>query len=93
MIASCTLFDSLGLTIHPKKSYVEPEQKITYMYLGFELDWVKVTVALTTEKRQTISGLPQKLVAKDEVTIRESASLICNLVTADPAIPGEPFVL
>ena len=60
-----TLFDNLGLTI------LKPVQKITY--LGFELDSVKVTVALTTEERQIISGLAQKLLEKDKVTIREFA--------------------
>ena len=83
-----TLFDELGLTIHPGKSVLRPVQEIDY--LGFHLDAIKMTISLTPEKKEKIAGLALKLL-KSKSTIQELASFIGNVVAADPAVLNAPL--
>ena len=81
---SLKLFDSLGLTIHPNKSVLAPTQSIEF--LGFKLDSLAMLSSLTERKCDKIVTLATSLLGKDRITIRELASLIGNLVAADPGV-------
>ena len=84
-----TLFDSLGLTVHQEKSVLVPTQKIEF--LGFILDSVTMTISLTDKKKSKICDMAKKLAQKPVTTIRDLASLIGNVVAADPAVPLGPL--
>lgn len=84
-----SLFDSLGLTIHPAKSVFQPTQTIEF--LGFQLNSVTRLVSLTVRKQDKISGMAKSLAEKSQITILELASIIGNIVAADPAVPLAPL--
>ena len=46
------LLQSLGFTIHPKKSTMTPTQHIEF--LGFKLDSLNMTISVTEEKKGKI---------------------------------------
>lgn len=83
------LFDSLGLTVHPQKSVTDPVQQIEF--LGFQLDSVTMNIMLTDKKKDKIFNLTTELLHNKRVTIFDLASLIGNLVAADPAVPLGPL--
>ena len=64
----------LGFTISIKKSVVIPTQKIDF--LGFTLDSINMTTALTPEKAHNIRLFCEKTVASKEITIRHFAKLL-----------------
>ena len=59
VIDTIKLFDSLGFTVHPKKSSLIPKQRITFM--GFIIDSVEMRVYLTPEKVEKLKDVCQKL--------------------------------
>ena len=83
------LFDSLGLTLHPKKSQLVPTQQIEF--LGFMLDSTTMQISLTAEKKDKIAELARRLLERTNITILDLASFIGNLVAADPAVPLGPL--
>ena len=83
------MFDSLGLTIHPSKSVLTPTQCIEF--LGFQLDSTTMFTCLTSRKQEKIANLASSLLAQDKITIRDLASMIGNLVAADPGVNLGPL--
>ena len=83
------LFDELGLTVHPEKSVFTPTRKIEF--LGFVIDSTLMTVTLTAKKQDKIKEMAQNILSAKQVTIRELASFVGNVVAADPAVPLGPL--
>ena len=79
------LFDSLGLTIHPDKSVVEPT---TIEFLGFILDSENMEVRPTEKKKTNISNQCAEMLKRNEVTILEMAQLLEILIALDPGVHG-----
>ena len=73
-----TLMDSLGLTVHPEKSVLEPTQQI--IFLGFLLCSVTMTVRLPPERCLEIIHLCNNTIKEKRVTIRKFSKLIGKLV-------------
>ncbi len=82
-------FDELGLTIHTKKSVLNPVSEIEY--LGFVLNSRNMTVALTIRKKQKIIDLAQSILRKESIAIRDLAQLIGNFVAAEPGVSHAPL--
>ncbi|XP_069106343.1 uncharacterized protein [Argopecten irradians] len=89
IVDTVTLFDSLGLTVHPDKSILYPTQCITF--LGFLLNSVDMTVKLTDEKVESLVLLCRDVLKRREVTIRTLAQLIGKMVACEPAVPHAPL--
>lgn len=71
------LFDSLGLTVHPTKSDLTARQSIAF--LGFIINSVNMTLALTAEKQDKITTLARSLRTKESFSICDLASFIGNV--------------
>ena len=80
---------ALGCTIHPKKSILDPRREL--VFLGFVVNSVKMTLALTPEKRIKIRELAKEMMVKKRPTIREVARLVGNLVATSEAVPLAPL--
>ena len=76
---------SLGFTIHPDKSVLKPTQAI--IFLGFVINSIEMTITLATERRGKIKDLCEYMLQNSELTIRDVAKLIGNLVAAFEAVP------
>ncbi|MCP3929301.1 MAG: hypothetical protein GY705_09400 [Bacteroidetes bacterium] len=87
--AATTLFDGLGLTISIPKSILWPVQAIEY--LGFILDSRDMTVTVTQVKKVKIWKLGKKLIKKDEISIRDLAAFIGNVVAAETGVWSAPL--
>ena len=83
-----TLMDSLGFTIHPEKSVLQPGH--TLIYLGFILDSIDMTVSLTEERKNKIIHCCQKLLEGGQVTIRHVAEAVGLMVAAEPGVDFAP---
>jgi len=81
---SVNLFEKLGFLPHPEKSVFEPTQIITF--LGFVINSVTMTIALTPEKALKVSMACKKLLAKSECSIVEVSQVIGLLVASLPAV-------
>ena len=81
-------FDDLGLTINVPKSQFSPVQVINY--LGFQLDSVRMTVTLASNKVVKIRELGTSLLASPRVSVRDLAVFIGNVVAAGPGVPVAP---
>ena len=55
VIDAITLFENLGLIIHPDKSVIVPQQRL--VFLGYVIDPVYMTVRLTSDKITKIKTL------------------------------------
>ena len=77
-------FDDLGFTIHPKKSVTEPDQKIEF--LGFILDSVKMQVSVGDNKASEVTNKIRQFLDKDEVSIRDLASIVGTLVALNSGV-------
>ena len=55
MMATCQVFDSLGFTVHPVKSVLQPTHTIEF--LEFWLDLVNMIVSLTDRKVEKIRSV------------------------------------
>ncbi|XP_063411285.1 uncharacterized protein LOC134694218 [Mytilus trossulus] len=80
-----TLFDKLGLTIHPNKSVFVPTQEI--QHLGFVLNSREMSVRLTQEKSQKFKELCKQILRKEYVSIREFSELIGKMVASEYGVP------
>lgn len=81
-------FDSLGLTIHYKKSTLVPTQRVKF--LGVILDSVNMTVTLPDETMKQIRCLGRSLLTKSMNTLQELSSFIGLAVFAGVAVPHAP---
>ena len=86
-----SLLDSLGFTIHPTKSVMQPTQII--IFLGFVLNSQNMTIRLTHEKAKEIKELCCKYVTNREITIREFAQIVGKLVAAEPGVEYAPIYI
>ena len=80
--ALCVNLDRLGFVIHDKKSVFQPTQDL--VFLGFWIDSVTMTVALTEEKRAKFTRAD--LLDKDSVSVREVAGLVGLMTAYSPAV-------
>ena len=86
-----SLLDSLGFTIHPTKSVMQPTQII--IFLGFVLNSQNMTIRLTNKKAKEIKELCCKYVKNREITIREFAQIVGKLVAAEPGVEYAPIYI
>ena len=86
----CTvrLMDSLGFTIHPSKSVLEPSQ--TIVFLGFILNSSSMSVSLTSEKADKIKHKCEEFLSKRRCTIRQLAEVVGFLVAVEPGVDLAP---
>ena len=82
MLTSANLLQSLGFTVHFVKSQLEPKQIAEF--LGFVIDSVRMTVSLPEEKKTKILLLIGSVLSREDVRIRDVASLIGNFVSSFP---------
>ena len=81
---SAELFDSLGFTIHPRKSVSAPNQTIEF--LGFVLDSRSMTVSLTHTQSAKLKQPCIEILQTDMVSIQFLAEFIGHLVAALPGV-------
>jgi hypothetical protein len=84
-----TLLDHVGLVIHPEKSVLHPTQKL--VFLGFQLDSIKMTISLTGEKAQKIKESCHKVLQPPQPTIQEVARIIGMLTAIFPGVMFGPL--
>ena len=78
------LLDSLGFTVHDKKSILIPTQEI--VFVGFVLNSKEMTIRLPDEKNGKIIQLCHDIIGRPQVTIREFSKLIGKLVATEPGV-------
>ena len=83
VVSTPTCFDDLGFYIHPEKSIFTPTQDI--IFLGYHIHTLRMTIALTYEKKQQIKEKVEKLLTKSS-TIREVSSLLGSIVASFEAV-------
>ena len=87
---SIILFDSLGFVVHPTKSTLVPTQEI--VTLGFQINSVKMTIRLTTDKAISLKKDFKTLLMPDKPTlIREVARVIGKLVASFTGVIYRPL--
>ena len=80
---------SLGFTIHPIKSVLQPTQEIKY--LGFIVNSKSMTIKLTEEKCAEVISLCKNLISKDHATIKIVSSVIGKIVATFPGVRFGPL--
>ena len=83
------LFQSLGFTIHPSKSVLDPSHCITF--LGFKLNSCDMTVRLTPDKVQSLQDSARLVLKSTEVSIREVARLVGKMNSSCAALEYGPI--
>ena len=91
MMATCQVFDSLGFTVHPVKSVLQPTQRIEF--LEFWLDLVNMIVSLTDRKVGKIRSVCAELLEMEVCSIRHTTEIIGYLVAAHLGVWGCSCVL
>ncbi|MEW8542136.1 MAG: reverse transcriptase domain-containing protein [Candidatus Thiodiazotropha sp.] len=76
--------DSLGFTINPKKSVLNPTKVITFV--GFILNSENMTIRITKEKADILRAMCIKILNSSKFTIREFAVLIGKMVASEPGV-------
>ena len=89
VIITVRVLISLGFTIHPIKSVLDPVQEIEF--LGFMVNSVNMTLSLTSKKRRKIKILCEDVMKTKRPSIREVAKLIGNMVATEEAVPLAPL--
>lgn len=79
-----SLLSCLGFVVNYEKSCLQPQQ--CCKYLGFMYNSIEMTIALPSDKRNSILQLIQKFYRLPTCTIREFAHLIGVLTSACPAV-------
>ena len=75
----------MGFYIHPEKSIFIPTEDI--IFLGYHINTERMTIALTSEKKQKIKRKVEELLTKSS-TIREVSSLLGSIVASFEAVPN-----
>ena len=83
VIDAITLFENLGLVIHPDKSVIVPQQRL--VFLGFVIDSVLMTVRLTSDKITRIKTLWSCLLHYF-VKIHDVVKVIGHLISSLPGV-------
>ena len=81
---SIDLLQNLGYTINARKSELVPTTRICY--LGFWLDSIEMSIAMTEEKALKLKDLGLKILNLRHVEIRSFASLVGQMIAALPAV-------
>ena len=90
VIDSIILFDSLGFVVHPTKSTLVPSQEI--VTLGFQINSLKMTIQLTTDKAFSLKEDCKALLKSDKPKlIREVARIIGKIVASFPGVMYGPL--
>ena len=84
VLTTLNALQDLGFVIHSGKSKFIPTQKITF--LGFIVDTSKMTLTLTTEKKEKIKRMGMGL-SQLSVTIRMLSRFIGNLTASFEGVP------
>lgn len=77
-------FDALGFIAHPSKSEFEPSQQL--VILGFQLDSVNMTIALTEDKANALVQLCKDILNLSRVRIREVARVLGKIISSLPGV-------
>ena len=80
VMTSCQVLDSVGFTVHPVKSVLQPTQRIHF--LVFWLGLINMIVSLTDRKVDKIRSVCAKLLEMEVCSIRYMAKIIGYLVAA-----------
>ena len=83
------LFTDLGFILNHEKSVFEPKQVITF--LGFVLNSVTLTVALTPEKATKLVTKATTVLAKQSPSVREVAELVGLMMSSFPGVMHGPL--
>ena len=81
---SAALFDSLGFTVHSRKSVSAPTQTIEF--LRFVLDSRNMIVSLTRTNTEKLKQRCTDILQTDMVSVQSSVELIGHLVAALPGV-------
>lgn len=81
--------DQLGFTINLDKSEFQPSHEIEF--LGFVLNSIDMTLKLTQSKANKIRNLGLNLLHKTNITIRDLAVFIGNVVAAGDSVLNAPL--
>ena len=82
------LMRELGFVIHPDKSVLTPSQ--TIVFLKFVISSKNMSLSLTDEKKNKTKTLPINCLYSYQVSIRELARMLGNIVTSFPAVTFGP---
>ena len=84
-----TLLQSLGFTIHSDKSQLVPSQRVNFR--GFILDSVAMTVFMKLDKADEAKSAILQLFRKEQLFIREVASIVGQMVSRFPGVKYAPL--
>ena len=84
VIDSIKMLDELGLVIHPEKSVLIPQQKITF--LGFVIDSIKMLVRLTEDTIRKTKVLLCAIHNSHSIKICDIARIIGYLISSFPGV-------
>lgn len=79
------LLFKLGFNINFDKSHLTPSTNIKF--LGFMLDTCSMSIALPSEKRESLRRKCHAFIQQDKCTILALAEILGHMVAASPAIP------
>lgn len=85
VVATIRVLQSLGFTIHIKKSVLTPSKMITF--LGYNIDSHNMTISITPKKKDKIFNLASRILSEVSFSIRLLSSFIGNIVAALVAVP------
>ena len=78
------LLRKLDFVIHPDKSVLTSNQ--TIIFLGFVISSKHMKLSLTNEKRKNIKTLLMNCLHSHQISIRELAKILENIVASFPAV-------
>ena len=84
VLTTISLLQALGFVIHLTKSIFVPTQKITF--LGFEIDTLNKTLAITSNKKKNMRDIAAVLLLKQSCSIMSLASFLGNIVSSFEAV-------
>lgn len=84
VLATTSLFESLGFVINKEKSVWEPAQSMEY--IGLIIDTTTMKFSLTEKKRADIFKLCTAALGQRSITLRDMASILGNFNWASPAV-------
>ena len=89
VIDTVTMFDKLGLVVHPEKSVLVPTQRL--VFLGFILDSILMRISLTPEKACRVKNACKQLVDTVLPSIRQVAQVLGLLTSSFPGVMCGPL--
>ena len=89
ILETIKLLRGLGLVIHPDKSVLSPSQ--TIVFPGFVLSSKNMTLSLTDDTKYEIKTLLVNCLHSQQVSIRELARILGNIVASFPAVTFGPL--